>query len=182
SSAEALLPVFARDLLQVGAGGYGVLTAASALGSIAAGAIISFRRPVLRQGATILLAVVVYGLATILFGVSHAFWLSMVALILGGAADTVSSILRQTLRQLGTPDHLRGRMTAINMIFATGGPQLGDMEAGVAAALWGAPFAVVSGGIGCLLAVLLIAKFAPALRNYDGSMLPGRDAAQVVAT
>ena len=97
-----------------------------------------------------------------------------------GAGDTVSMILRQTIRQLSTPDHLRGRMTSINMIFATGGPQLGDMEAGIAAALWGAPFAVVSGGIGCLLAVLLIAKLAPALRDYDGSMLPESDAAQPV--
>ena len=156
------------------------LSAAPSVGSIVAGGVMSFRARVRRPGLIMLAAVAVYGIATILFGLSSVFVLSFVLFSFTGAGDTVSMVLRQTIRQLSTPDHLRGRMTSINMIFATGGPQLGDMEAGIAAALWGAPFAVVSGGIGCLLAVLLIAKLAPALREYDGSMLPQSGATQPV--
>lgn len=166
ASAEALLPVFARDILKVDARGYGLLTGASAAGSVAAGSVAAFRRPIVRQGLTMLLAVFVYGLATVLFGMSHLFWLSLVALAIAGGADTVSSILRQTVRQLGTPDHLRGRMTALNMIFFTGGPQLGNLEAGLLASLVGAPWSVMSGGIGCMLAVAWVAARAPILRNY----------------
>ena len=91
--------------------------------------------------------------------------------MLTGTGDTISMVLRQTIRQLATPDHLRGRMTSINIIFAMGGPQLGDLEAGIVADLWGAPLAVVSGGIGCLIAVAAIARWAPALRNYGGEDL-----------
>ena len=125
--------------------------------------------PIVRQGLTMLLAVSVYGLATILFGVLHIFPMSLLALSVAGGADTVSSILRQTIRQMGTPDHLRGRMTAINMIFFTGGPQLGNLEAGLVAALTGAPWSVISGGIACLLAVAWIGARAPVLRSYTGS-------------
>src|SRR5207253_339333 len=124
------------------------------------------RRPVFRQGLTMLIAVTVYGLATVLFGLSNIFWLSLAALAVSGAADTISSILRQTVRQMVTPDHLRGRMTALNMIFFTGGPQLGNLEAGLVAALVGAPWSVISGGIGCLLAVGWVAARASVLRNY----------------
>ena len=166
SSAEALLPAFARDILRVDARGYGLLTAASAVGSVGAGTVMAFRRPVIRQGLTMLIAVAVYGLATILFGVSHTFWLSLTALAIGGAADTVSSILRQTVRQMDTPDHLRGRMTAVNMIFFMGGPQLGNLEAGLVASVAGAPWSVITGGIGCLLAVIIVAMRAPILRGY----------------
>ena len=168
SAAEALLPVFAKDILRVGARGYGLLTAASAVGSVAAGSVIAFRRPILRQGLTMLSAVAVYGLATLVFGLSHLFWLSLAALAVAGAADTTSSILRQTIRQMGTPDHLRGRMTSINMIFFMGGPQLGNLEAGLVAGLAGAPVSVVTGGIGCLLTVAWIASRAPVLRHYRG--------------
>jgi MFS family permease len=175
ASANVLLPIIAADVLHAGAAGYGILSAAPSLGSIIAGAVMSFRSHVRRPGLVMLGAVAVYGAATILFGISSVFVLSFVLFAFTGAGDTVSMILRQTIRQLSTPDRLRGRMTSINMIFASGGPQLGDMEAGIAAALWGAPFAVVTGGIGCLLAVLLIAKLAPALRDYDGSMPPNAD-------
>ena len=113
-----------------------------------------------------LLAVAVYGLATILFGFSHLYWLSIAALAITGASDTVSTILRQTARQMNTPDALRGRMTAVNMIFFTGGPHLGNLEAGLAARWLGAPWSVITGGIGCLIAVAWIAARAPALRNY----------------
>ena len=126
------------------------------------------RRPVARQGVTMLAAVAIYGLATLLFGMSTSLPLSLAALALGGAADTVSSILRQTIRQMGTPDHLRGRMTAINMVFFNGGPQLGNLEAGLVASVAGAPFAVVAGAIGCLLAAAWIAARAPVLREYRG--------------
>ncbi|MCW3055118.1 MAG: Major facilitator superfamily 1, partial [Chthonomonadales bacterium] len=153
SSLESLMPIFAKDILHVGARGYGFLTASGAVGSVVAGVIMAFRKPIVRQGAAMLVAVTVYGCATILFGLSHVFWLSVIALALTGAADTVSSILRQTIRQMDTPDHLRGRMTSINMVFIMGGPQLGNMEAGLVASLMGAPWSVVSGGIGCLLAV-----------------------------
>ncbi len=166
SSAEALLPVFARDILRVDGRGYGLLTAAAAAGSVGAGSVMAFRRPVMRQGLTMLVAVAVYGSATVVFGMSHSFGLSLAALAVAGAADTVSSILRQTIRQMGTPDHLRGRMTAINMIFFMGGPQLGNMEAGLVAGVAGAPWSVVSGGVGCLLAVAWIASRATVLRNY----------------
>ena len=166
ASAEALLPAFAKDILRVDARGYGMLTAAAAAGSVGAGSAMAARPPIARQGATMLVAVAIYGLATIVFGLSHNFVLTLAALAVGGASDTVSSVLRQTIRQLGTPDHLRGRMTSINMIFFTGGPQLGNMEAGIVASIAGAPFSVVIGGIGCLLAVAWVAVSAPVLRNF----------------
>jgi MFS family permease len=170
SSSDALLPIFAKDILHVDARGYGLLTAATAVGSVVAGVFMAMRRPIVRQGATMLAAVGVCGLATTLFGLSHFFWLSAIALALTGAADTVSSILRQTIRQMDTPDHLRGRMTAINMIFFMGGPQLGNLEAGVAASLVGAPGSVISGGIGCLLAVAWVARKCPLLRGYHAKV------------
>lgn len=169
ASAEALMPVFARDILRVNARGYGLLTGASAVGSVAAGSTMSICRPVVKQGHTMLLAVAIYGIGTIVFGMSHLFWLSIVALVVCGGADTVSSILRHTVRQMGTPDHLRGRMTAINMIFFTGGPQLGNLEAGLVASAVGAPLSVITGGIGCMFAVVWIAARAPVLRQYRGT-------------
>ena len=115
--------------------------------------------------------VILYGAATVLYGLSTVYVLSLVFWALTGAGDTLSTVLRQTIRQLATPDRLRGRITSINTMFAMGGPQLGEIEAGVAATLWGAPVAVISGGIGCLLTVALAAKFAPALREYRGENL-----------
>ena len=92
----------------------------------------------------------------------------MLALILVGAADSVSTIIRNTIRQLQTPDYIRGRMTSINQIFFMGGPQLGEVEAGVVAQLFSVPFAIITGGIGCLAAVAWISRRWPQLRNYDG--------------
>jgi MFS family permease len=92
----------------------------------------------------------------------------MLALMMAGAADSVSTIIRNTIRQLQTPDYIRGRMTSINMIFFMGGPQLGEVEAGLVAQLFGAPFAVVSGGVGCILAVFWIARRWPQIRRYSG--------------
>jgi MFS family permease len=153
ASATALLPIYARDILHVGAMGYGWLYAAQAVGALITGILLSLTSTLRKEGPVLLISVFIYGLATILFGFSRAFWLSFLALGIAGAADTVSMVIRNTIRQLHTPDHLRGRTVAVNMIFFMGGPQLGEMEAGVVASWFGAPFAVVSGGVGCILAL-----------------------------
>jgi MFS family permease len=168
SSANTLLPFVARDVLHVDVIAYGWLSAAQSIGSVGAALIISQRARLRRQGPLLLGSVAVFGLATILFGLSGAFGLTMLALILVGAADAVSTILRNTIRQLQTPDDMRGRMTSINQIFFAGGPQLGEIEAGAVAEALGVPFAIFSGGIGCLLAVSFIALRWPQLRRYNG--------------
>jgi len=129
--------------------------------------IISQIHTIRRQGPIFLSAVVVFGVATVLFGISHVFFLAMLALIIMGAADAVSTIIRNTIRQLQTPDHMRGRMTAVNQIFFQGGPQLGEVEAGVVAQLFGVPFCLISGGIGCIVGMVLIVVKWPQLRTYD---------------
>jgi predicted MFS family arabinose efflux permease len=112
--------------------------------------------------------VVVFGAATVLFGMSSSVILAWCALAVTGAADAVSTIIRNTIRQLQTPDHIRGRMTSINQIFFQGGPQLGEVEAGIVAQLFSAPVAIVSGGIACVLGMSLIVRKWPALLNYNG--------------
>ena len=168
SSANTLMPIFARDILHVGAVEYGWLSAAQSIGAMTAAAIISQIREIRHQGRTLLLSVVAFGFATIAFGLARSFMGAMIALAFIGASDSVSAIIRNTIRQLQTPDYLRGRMTSINQIFFLGGPQLGEVEAGLVAQLFGAPAAVLTGGIGCLLAVGWIAKRWPQLRNYNG--------------
>src|SRR4029450_814441 len=116
-----------------------------------------------RGGAGLVAAVMGYGLATIAFGVSRSFWLSFACLAATGATDTVSMVFRNLLRQLETPDHLRGRMTGVNMIFFMGGPQLGELEAGLVANWLGAVVSVVTGGLGCVLATTWVAARTPAL-------------------
>jgi MFS family permease len=167
SSATALLPIYAKDILHVGATGYGWLYAAQAVGALFAGIHLSLTSTLRKQGPVLLISVCIYGLATILFGFSSLFWLSFLALALGGAADTVSMVIRNTIRQLNTPDHLRGRTVSVNMIFFMGGPQLGEMEAGTVASWLGARFSVISGGIGCLFAVAWVAWKWPFLWKYD---------------
>ena len=169
SSANTLMPIIAVDILNVGAIEYGWLSAAQAIGAVTAALIISQISQIRRQGPLFLMAVVSFGLATIFFGLVRSFWLAMLALVLIGAADAVSTIIRNTIRQLRTPDYIRGRMTSINQIFFTGGPQLGEVEAGAVAQFFGAPVAIVTGGIGCLIAVGVIAHRWPQLRTYDGS-------------
>ena len=168
SSANTLLPFFAQDILKVGAVAYGWLSAAQAMGAMAAALVISQMQAIRRQGPIFLYSVVAFGLATIAFGLARNFWVAMAALALIGASDSVSMIIRNTIRQLQTPDHLRGRMTSINMIFFQGGPQLGELEAGVVAQLFSVPVAIVSGGIGCIVAVGWIARRWPQLRSYNG--------------
>ncbi len=172
SSANTLLPIFATNVLGVGAVGFGILNAAQSIGSVIAGAVVSLVGDIKAKGTILLFGIGVYGLATVLFGVSNAFALSVLFLALIGAGDTVSTILRQTIRQLVTPDNLRGRMTSINMIFFMGGPQLGEIEAGAAAAWLGAPASVVLGGAATLFLVGLTAYLVPALRNYRDTGAP----------
>ncbi len=167
ASATALLPIFAQDILHVGAGGYGWLYAAPSVGSLLAGAVmVRTVDRIERRGVVLLGAIVAYGLATLSFGLSTVFWVSFACLALSGAADTVSTVLRSIIRQLMTPDRLRGRMTGVNMVFVMGGPQLGELEAGVVANWMGAPFAVVTGGFGTLVAAAVIGASVPALRQY----------------
>ena len=108
----------------------------------------------------------VYGLATVVFGLSTSFWLTFTCLAVTGAADTVSMIFRNLIRQLETPDYMRGRMIGVNMVFFMGGPQLGELEAGLVANWLGPVVSVVSGGLGCLLATGWVAGRTPALRHY----------------
>jgi MFS family permease len=167
SSAMALLPIFAQDILKVGAEGYGLLSSAPAIGAVlTSAAMVRLVDRIEYRGRVMLWAVAGYGLATVVFGLSTSFWLTFVCLALTGATDTVSMVLRNIIRQLTTPDRLRGRMTSVNMIFFMGGPQLGELEAGVVAQLIGAPLSVITGGIGCLVATLWIAAQTPALREY----------------
>jgi predicted MFS family arabinose efflux permease len=170
SSATALLPIFAQDILRVGARGYGWLYAAPAIGAVATSvAMIPLTQRIERRGPVLLWAIVVFGLATVVFGVSKSFWLTFTCLALTGAADTISIIIRNIVRQLETPDRLRGRMIGVNMVFFIGGPQLGEFEAGLVASRFGAVFSVVSGGIGCLLATGWVTLTTPALRRYRSS-------------
>lgn len=165
-SARTLLPIVADQMLGIGAGGYGLLATAQPLGAVIAGALASWRREIRRQGALFLLCVATYGVGTALFGVSTVFWLSYVLFAVTGAADTLSSIVRGAVRQLWTPDELRGRMVGVNMIFYMGGPQLGEVRAGVVAALVGAPWAIISGGLAAALLAAWAAWRDPALRTY----------------
>jgi MFS family permease len=119
-----------------------------------------------RRGDWLIAAVFGYAVATVLFGLSRSFWLSFACLALTGATDTVSMVFRNLIRQLETPDHLRGRMVGVNMVFFMGGPQLGELEAGLVAQWLGAVFSVVSGGIACVAATAWIAATTPALRHY----------------
>jgi MFS family permease len=167
ASATALLPIYAQDVLRVGARGYGWLYAAPAVGAVTMSALMVPLTPrINRRGPVLLWAVALFGLATIGFGISRWFWLSFACLALTGAADTVSMIIRNIIRQLETPDRLRGRMIGVNMVFFTGGPQVGEFEAGAIANWFGATVSVVSGGLGCLVATLWVSMTTPALRSY----------------
>ena len=165
-SATSLLPIFATEVLGVGETGYGFLAGAPAIGAVLSGIFMSTFPTISRPGRLLFQAVIAYGMATIIFGASTSLWLTFGALLLTGVFDTVSMVLRHTLMQLSTPDELRGRMTSVNMLFASGGPRLGEAEAGLVAGIAGVSFSVISGGIGCIVAVTLIAYYSPVLRNY----------------
>ena len=168
ASANTMMPIVAKDILHVGEIGYGWLSSAQAIGSVAAGIVVSQIPKLRKQGPIFLIALVIFGSTTVLFGATSAFTIAMLALILMGAADAVSTIIRNTIRQLNTPDHIRGRMTAVNQIFFQGGPQLGEVESGIVASLFGVPAAIISGGIGCIVGTLLIVLKWPQLHAYNG--------------
>lgn len=168
ASATVLLPIFAKDILIVGPQGLGFLYAAPSIGALAASAVLAHAGVIKKQGLILLSAVSVFGLATIAFGLSGTFIISLICLIFLGAGDSVSTIIRNTIRQLETPDNIRGRMTGINMIFFMGGPQIGEFEAGIAAAAFGAPLSVILGGVGTLIVVAGATIGIPALRKYSG--------------
>jgi len=168
ASATMLLPIFARERLHVDARGYGFLAAAPAIGSVITALVMARIGTFRREGRLVVVAVAIFGVATAAFGVSRVFWFSSLMLAATGAADTVSTVLRQTIRQLVTPNHIRGRMTAINMMFFMGGPQLGELEAGALAALIGAPLSVVVGGLGSLICACVAAIKSKSLMGYEG--------------
>jgi MFS family permease len=164
--ATALLPIFAHDVLNVGAPGFGVLSASLEVGALTTAVVLLFLPPIRRVGFVLLVTVACYGVATIVFGTSTWFPLSIAAYAAAGMADQVSVVLRQTTIQLQTPDHLRGRVSSVGSIFIGASNQLAAVESGFLAAATSAPFAVVSGGIGVLVVVAIVAFTIPALRKY----------------
>ena len=163
--AEALLPVFASEILKVGPQGLGILRAAPALGAVAMGVFLAHRPPIARAGRTLLVAVAVFAMAIIGFGFSTSVWLSLVLLGVSGMADSVSVVIRSTLLQLLTPADMLGRVSAVNSIFIGSSNELGAFESGVTARLFGAVPAVVAGGVAALAVVGLAARLVPALRT-----------------
>lgn len=165
--ATALLPIYAKDILHTGPVGLGLLRAAPAVGALAMSLVLT-RWPLDRKvGPRLLLAVGVFGLATLVFGLSSSFWLSMLALAVTGAADNVSVVTRLTLTQLETPDEMRGRVAAVNSIFIGASNQLGEFESGATAAAFGAVGSVVLGGAGSMLIAVLWLRLFPELARRD---------------
>jgi MFS family permease len=165
--ATALLPIYAHDILQTGPWGLGVLRAAPAVGALLMTAVLARHALNRRVGMRMFQAVIVFGLATVLFALSHAIWLSVLALLVMGAADMISVVIRTSLVQLATPDDMRGRVGAVNFLFINASNQLGQFESGVTAALLGAMPAAALGGVGTVAIALLWMKLFPALRNVE---------------
>jgi MFS family permease len=163
----ALLPIYARDILHTGPWGLGVLRGAPAVGALLVAAFLAHRPISRRVGKRLLRAIIVFGAATLVFALSHWLWLSILALAVLGAADTVSMVIRIALVQLATPDDMRGRVGAVNYLFVNTSYQLGEFESGVTAALLGAMPAAVLGGLGTIAVALLWMKLFPALRDIE---------------
>jgi hypothetical protein len=165
--ATALLPIYAKDILKTGSMGLGALRSAPAVGALVASLVLA-RRPLRRAiGMKMFAAVTAFGLATILFALSRSFGLSLFALIMLGAADVVSVVVRQSLVQLWTPDEMRGRVSAVNSMFIGTSNQLGEFESGLTAAWFGTVPAAVVGGIGTLVVVALWIRLFPQLARTD---------------
>jgi len=163
--AVTLLPIFARDILHVGPTGLGWLRAAPSIGAIGMAIGLAHMPPLQRAGKTLLWAVAGFGVATVIFGLSRSFWLSVLMLTVSGAFDNISVIIRHTLVQIRTPDHLRGRVSAVNSVFLGASNELGGFESGLVSALFGPVLAVVGGGIGTIAVVLTIALLSPKMRR-----------------
>jgi MFS family permease len=166
-NARGLFPIFARDILFVGPKGLGLLYASRAVGSLLAAVGMSVVGPVRRGGRWVIIGIGIYGLSTVLFARSNVFWFSLAMLALTGLGDTISSILRSTINQLGTPDELRGRMSSINSVFTSNGPQLGQFESGLVAAWLGAEASALIGGLATLLVLAGVAAAFPMVRQYQ---------------
>jgi MFS family permease len=163
----ALLPIYARDILQAGPTGLGVLRAAPAIGALCMTTWLARHSIARRVGMRMFQAVIVFGAATVVFAVSHWMWLSVLSLAVLGAADTVSVVIRFSLVQLQTPNDMRGRVGAVNFLFINASNQLGQFESGVTAALFGAMPAAVLGGVATIATALIWMKLFPALRDVD---------------
>ncbi|HVO13977.1 MAG TPA: MFS transporter [Alphaproteobacteria bacterium] len=165
--ATALLPIYARDILEIGPWGLGILRSAPALGAALVAVVLAHRPVTARAGRTLLTAVAVFGVATIVFGASINVWLSLAALAVLGAADMISVFVRQSLVLMRTPDDMRGRVNAVNMVFVGASNEVGEFESGTVAALIGTVASVIVGGV-CTIAVAgLWAHWFPALRRVD---------------
>jgi MFS family permease len=165
--ATALMPIFAHDVLHQGPRGLGMLRAAPAAGALTMSLLMArfpFRR---RAGLRLFVCVAIFGAGTVVFGLSHSLWLSLGALAVAGAADTVSVIIRGSLLQLGTPPEMRGRVSAMNSLFIGASNELGEFESGLTAQWWGAVRATVVGGVGALAVAGLWAMLFPGLRQAD---------------
>ena len=163
----ALLPIYARDILQTGPLGLGILRAAPAVGALLMTAVLARHAISRRVGLRMFQAVIVFGAATVLFAVSHWMWLSVLALAVLGAADTVSVVIRFSLVQLATPNDMRGRVGAVNFLFINASNQLGQFESGVAAALFGTIPSAAFGGLATIAIALLWMKLFPTLRDVE---------------
>jgi hypothetical protein len=163
--ATTLLPIFAQDILRVGPVGLGWLQAASSLGAVCMALTLAQRPPFKKAGRTLLLAVSGFGVATVIFGLSRWFWLSFLMLMLLGALDNISVVIRSTLLLVRTPDAMRGRVSAVSSLFIGTSNQLGGFESGLTAQLFGPVPAVALGGIGTLLVVGIVAAVWPEMRR-----------------
>lgn len=163
--AVTLLPVFATDILKVGPQGLGLMRAAPSIGALIMAVFMAHQPPFKQAGKTLLIAVAGFGLATIIFGLSRSFLLSVAMLALLGGLDNISVVIRSTLLLVRSPDRMRGRISSVNNIFIGASNELGGFESGLTAALFGPIFSVVGGGIGTILVVLSVARFWPELRD-----------------
>jgi MFS family permease len=166
--AVALLPVYAKQVLHVGPWGLGILRSAPAVGAALMGATLAFRPLRKKSGRIMFVCVAIFGTATIIFGLSHSFWLSLTALFFVGASDMVSVVIRSTLIQIATPAEMRGRVSAVNLLFIGASNEFGEFESGVTAQWFGAVPAVVLGGVGTLIIVASWMWLFPELRKVEG--------------
>lgn len=170
--AVALLPIYATDILKVGPQGLGIMRAAPSIGALLMAFLLAHLPPMKKAGRTLLLSVAGFGVATIIFGLSNWFWLSVLMLALLGGLDNISVVIRHTLLLTQTPDEMRGRISSVNSIFIGLSNELGSFESGFAAALFGPIVAVVAGGIGTVIVVLVAAKVWPEMRNLKTLNVP----------
>jgi MFS family permease len=164
--ATALMPIYAKDILHVGVEGLGILRSALPIGSLLCAMALAHLPPIQKAGRTLIWAVIGFGVATIVFGLSKNFWLSFFMLFICGGTDNVSIVVRYTLVQMLTPDEKRGRVSAVNSLFIGTSNELGGFESGTVAHFFGPVFSVVTGGIGTILVVLVVAWIWPEMRNY----------------